>query len=120
LATWGKMLYPCLEAAEQLSAAGVSCEVIDLRSLRPMDHQTVVCSVHKTHRLVIVHETWPYGGPGAELVDRVQREAFDVLDAPILRCTGRDAPMPYNKTLESLTIPDTKTVMAAVRAVMAY
>jgi pyruvate dehydrogenase E1 component beta subunit len=120
LATWGKMLYPCLEAAEQLSAAGVSCEVIDLRSLRPMDHHTVVRSVHKTHRLVIVHETWPYGGPGAELVDRVQREAFDVLDAPILRCTGRDAPMPYNKTLESLTIPDAKTVMAAVRAVMAY
>ncbi|MFO0557608.1 MAG: pyruvate dehydrogenase complex E1 component subunit beta [Polyangiales bacterium] len=120
LATWGKMLYPCLEAAEQLSGAGVSCEVIDLRSLRPMDHETVVRSVHKTRRLVVVHEAWPYGGPGAELVDRVQREAFDVLDAPILRCTGRDAAMPYNKTLESLTIPDAKTVLAAVRAVMAY
>lgn len=120
LATWGKMLYPCLEAAEQLAGAGVSCEVVDLRSLRPMDHGTVVRSVHKTHRLVVVHEAWPYGGPGAELVDRVQRESFDVLDAPILRCTGRDAAMPYNKTLESLTIPDAKTVLAAVRAVMAY
>jgi pyruvate dehydrogenase E1 component beta subunit len=120
LATWGKMLFPCLEAAEQLSGAGVSCEVIDLRSLRPMDHETVVRSVHKTHRLVVVHEAWPYGGPGAELVDRVQREAFDELDAPIVRCTGRDAAMPYNKTLESLTIPDAKTVLAAVRAVMAY
>jgi len=120
LATWGKMLYPCLEAAEKLSGAGVWCEVIDLRSLRPMDHETVVRSVRKTHRLVVVHEAWPYGGPGAELVDRVQREAFDELDAPILRCTGRDASMPYNKTLESLTIPDAKTVLAAVRAVMAY
>ncbi len=120
LATWGKMLYPCLEAAEQLASGGPSCEVVDLRSLRPMDHETVVRSVRKTGRLVVVHEAWPYGGPGAELVDRVQREAFDALDAPILRCTGRDASMPYNKKLEELTIPDAKTVLAAVRAVMAY
>lgn len=120
IATWGKMLYPCLEAAEELAKNGPSCEVIDLRSLRPMDHETVVTSVRKTGRLVVVHETWPYGGPGAELVDRVQRAAFDALDAPILRCTGRDASMPYNKNLEQLTIPDAKTVIAAVRAVTAY
>lgn len=120
LATWGKMLWPCLDAAEQLSKSGPSCEVIDLRSLRPMDHETVVRSVRKTGRLVVVHETWPYGGPGAELVDRVQREAFDALDAPVLRCTGRDASMAYNKKLEDLTIPDAKTVLAAVRAVMSY
>lgn len=120
IATWGKMLYPCLEAAEELAKNGPSCEVIDLRSLRPMDHETVVKSVRKTGRLVVVHETWPYGGPGAELVDRVQRAAFDALDAPILRCTGRDASMPYNKNLEQLTIPDAKTVIAAVRAVTAY
>lgn len=120
IATWGKMLYPCLEAAEELAKSGPSCEVIDLRSLRPMDHETVVKSVRKTGRLVVVHEAWPYGGPGAELVDRVQRAAFDALDAPILRCTGRDASMPYNKNLEQLTIPDAKTVIAAVRAVTAY
>jgi pyruvate dehydrogenase E1 component beta subunit len=121
LATWGKMLYPCLDAAEQLAkSGGPSCEVVDLRSLRPMDHHSVVRSVRKTGRLVVVHEAWPYGGPGAELVDRVQREAFDALDAPILRCTGRDASMPYNKKLEDMTIPDAKTVLAAVRAVMAY
>lgn len=121
LATWGKMLYPCLDAAEQLAKSdGPSCEVVDLRSLRPMDHHSVVRSVRKTGRLVVVHEAWPYGGPGAELVDRVQREAFDALDAPILRCTGRDASMPYNKKLEDMTIPDAKTVLAAVRAVMAY
>ena len=120
IATWGKMLWQCLDAAEQLSKGGPSCEVIDLRSLRPMDHETVVRSVRKTGRLVVVHETWPYGGPGAELVDRVQREAFDALDAPVLRCTGRDASMAYNKKLEDLTIPDAKTVLAAVRAVMSY
>jgi pyruvate dehydrogenase E1 component beta subunit len=121
LATWGKMLLPCLDAAEQLAkGGGPSCEVIDLRTLRPLDHHTVVESVRKTGRLVVVHEAWPYGGPGAELVDRVQREAFDALDAPVLRCTGRDASMPYNKKLEDLTIPDAKTVLAAVRAVMAY
>jgi pyruvate dehydrogenase E1 component beta subunit len=120
LATWGKMLPPCLEAAEALSAQGTSCEVIDLRSLRPLDHGTVVQSVRKTGRLVIVHEAWPYGGPGAELSDRVQREAFDALDAPVLRCTGRDAPMPYNKKLEDLTIPDAKSVFAAARAALAY
>jgi pyruvate dehydrogenase E1 component beta subunit len=120
IATWGKMLWQCLDAAEQLAKGGPSCEVIDLRSLRPMDHETVVRSVRKTGRLVVVHETWPYGGPGAELVDRVQREAFDALDAPVLRCTGRDASMAYNKKLEDLTIPDAKTVLAAVRAVMSY
>ncbi|MBL8682022.1 MAG: pyruvate dehydrogenase complex E1 component subunit beta [Myxococcales bacterium] len=121
LATWGKMLLPCLEAAEQLAkSGGPSCEIVDLRTLRPLDHHTVVESVRKTGRLVVVHEAWPYGGPGAELVDRVQREAFDALDAPVLRCTGRDAAMPYNKKLEDMTIPDAKTVLAAVRAVMAY
>jgi pyruvate dehydrogenase E1 component beta subunit len=76
--------------------------------------------VHKTGRVVVVHEAWPYGGVGAEVVDRVQRDGFDDLAAPILRVAGRDASMPYNKKLEDLTIPDAKTVIAAVRSVLAY
>jgi pyruvate dehydrogenase E1 component beta subunit len=119
IATWGKMLLPSLEAANLLTKENIQCEVVDLRSLRPLDHQTVVESVHKTGHLLIVHEAWPYGGPGAELSDRVQREAFSSLAAPILRLTGRDAPMPYNAKLEALTIPDTNTVLAGVRAVLA-
>lgn len=120
LVTWGKMLPVCLAAAEQLAAEKVGCDVVDLRSLRPLDHHAVVRSVRKTGRCVVVHEHWPYGGVGAEVVDRVQREAFDDLDAPIARVTGRDAPMPYNKKLEAMTIPDATTVVTAVRAVLAY
>ncbi len=120
LVTWGKMLPVCLAAADELAGEGVECEVIDLRSLRPLDHAPIVESVRKTGRAVVVQEAWPYGGVGAEVVDRVQREAFDDLAAPVLRVTGRDASMPYNKKLEDLCVPDAKSVIAAVRAVLAY
>jgi pyruvate dehydrogenase E1 component beta subunit len=120
LVTWGKMLFACLGAAEELAKEGIECEVVDLRSLRPLDHGPIIESVRKTHRCVVVQEAWPYGGVGAEVVDRVQREAFDELDAPIARVTGRDAPMPYNKRLEDLTIPDARSVVTAVKAVLAY
>lgn len=118
--TWGKMLPHCLEAAATLEREKISLEIVDLRSLRPLDSNTVVESVRKTGRCVVVHEHWPYGGVGAEVVDRVQRDAFDDLDAPVLRVTGRDAPMAYNRALELLTLPDAKSVVAAVRAVLAY
>jgi pyruvate dehydrogenase E1 component beta subunit len=118
--SWGKMVHACLGAADELVHEGVEVELVDLRSLRPMDHGTVVDSVRRTGRAVVVHESWPFGGVGAEVVDRIQRDAFDHLLAPVLRVTGRDASMPYNKRLEDLTIPDAKTVVAAVRAVMAY
>lgn len=120
IATWGKMLLVVLAAAEELAKEGVQCEVVDLRSLRPLDHGTVAQSVRKTHRLLIVHEHWPYGGPGAELADRVQREAFGSLDAPIARVTGRDASMPYNKKLEDLMVPDARAVTEAARALLAW
>ena len=107
-------------AAEELAKENVQCEIIDLRSLRPLDHAPIVESVHKTGRAVVVQEAWPFGGVGAEVVDRLQREAFDDLAAPVLRVTGRDASMPYNKKLEDLTIPDAKSVVAAVQAVMKY
>lgn len=118
--TWGKMLLAALAAADALAGEGVECEVVDLRSLRPLDHAPVVASVEKTGRCLVVQESWPFGGVGAEVVDRVQREAFGALRAPVLRVTGRDAPMPYNKKLEDLTIPSTDTVVRGVRALLAY
>jgi len=109
IVTWGRPYYEVLKAADELAKQGIECEVIDPRTLRPLDHATIVASVKKTNRLVVVHEHWPYGGPGAEIVDRVQREAFDDLDAPIGRVTGRDVPMPYALNLEErvLVVPKT-------------
>jgi len=117
LVTWSRAYQPTLEAAEILAKRGIEAEVIDLRTLRPLDHDTVIRSVRKTHRLVIVHDHWPYGGPGAELVDRVQRDAFDELDAPIGRVTGLDVPMPYALNLEQLVIVQADAVVRAVEQV---
>ena len=100
------------------SPEGIECDVVDLRSLRPLDEDTIVRSVEKTHRCVMVHEGWPYGGVGAEVADRVQRLAFDSLDAPILRVTTLDVPMPYNAKLEQMCIPQPARVIAAVKRVV--
>ena len=105
------------QAAEKLVAAGVDVELIDLRTLRPMDSATVIASVKKTGRLVTVEEGWPQSGIGAELVARVVAEAFDYLDAPPVRVTGKDVPMPYAANLEKLALPSTDDVIAAVNAV---
>jgi pyruvate dehydrogenase E1 component beta subunit len=105
------------QATEKLVAAGVDVELIDLRTLRPMDSATVVESVKKTGRLVTVEEGWPQGGIGAELASRVGSEAFDYLDAPITRVTGKDVPMPYAANLEKLALPSVDEVVAAVNAV---
>jgi pyruvate dehydrogenase E1 component beta subunit len=102
--TWGRPYATVLEVAKELEQEGISCEVIDPRTLRPLDHASIVQSVKKTNRCVVVHEHWPYGGPGAEIVDRVQREAFDHLDAPVLRATNLDVPMPYALHLENEVI----------------
>jgi len=118
IVTWGRTYYTVLEAAQSLDKQGISCEVIDPRTLRPLDHETVVKSVRKTNRCVIVHEHWPLGGPGAELVDRVQREAFDYLDSPVLRVTNADIPMPYALNLENQVIVSAERVIAAVRKVL--
>ncbi|MCZ7686018.1 MAG: hypothetical protein M5U28_47570 [Sandaracinaceae bacterium] len=96
----------------------MGCEVIDPRTLRPLDHETIVRSVKKTNRCVVVHEHWPYGGPGAEIVDRVQREAFDWLDAPVLRATNLDVPMPYAINLENEVIVTEQRVREAIRKVL--
>jgi pyruvate dehydrogenase E1 component beta subunit len=105
------------QATEKLVAAGVDVELIDLRTLRPMDSDTVIESVKKTGRLVTVEEGWPQGGIGAELSARVSEQAFDYLDAPVIRVTGKDVPMPYAANLEKLALPNVDEVIAAVNAV---
>lgn len=116
--SWSRMVHVSLEAAAELQKEGISAEVVDLRSLRPLDEETIVNSISKTHRAVVVHEGFPYGGVGAEVVDRIQRLAFDELDAPVLRVTTRDVPMPYNAKLEQYVIPQAGGVIESVRRVL--
>ncbi len=115
IVAYSRMTHVALDAAAELEKEGISVEVIDLRSLRPLDEDAIVRSVERTHRCVVVHEGWPYGGVGAEICDRVQRLAFDSLDSPVLRVATLDVPMPYNLTLEQLCIPQAPRVVAAVR-----
>ena len=113
-----KMLHVALEAAEKLAVEHeVEAEVVDLRSLRPLDLDTYVASVKKTNRAVVVEEGWPVAGIGAQVVDDIQREAFDYLDAPVARVSGLDAPMHYARALEKLIVPDASAVVNAVRHV---
>lgn len=116
--TWGRPYHTVMKVAEELAGDGIACEVIDPRTLRPLDSGTIVQSVKKTNRCVIVHEHWPYGGPGAEIVDRIQREAFDWLDAPVLRVTNLDVPMPYALHLENEVIVTEQRVREAIRKVL--
>ncbi|QYO78547.1 pyruvate dehydrogenase complex E1 component subunit beta [Devosia salina] len=105
------------QATEKLVAAGIDVELIDLRTLRPLDIDTVIESVKKTGRLVTVEEGWPQGGIGSEISARVMEGAFDYLDAPVTRVTGKDVPMPYAANLEKLALPNVDEVIAAVNAV---
>ncbi|HET8624360.1 MAG TPA: pyruvate dehydrogenase complex E1 component subunit beta [Gemmatimonadales bacterium] len=113
-----KTVAVALRAAEQLAADEVDAEVLDLRTIRPLDQATLLESVGKTHRCVVVEEGWPFAGVGAQVVDLLQREAFDQLDAPVLRVTGADVPMPYNKRLEKAAKPDADKVTEAARKVL--
>jgi pyruvate dehydrogenase E1 component beta subunit len=111
-----KTVAPALKAAELLAGEhGVSAEVVDLRSLRPLDEATIVASVTKTSRCVVAEEGWPHCGIGAQVVDVIQREAFDSLDAPVLRVAQADVPMPYNKLLERAAKPSAERIAAAAR-----
>ncbi|MCE9649421.1 MAG: pyruvate dehydrogenase complex E1 component subunit beta [Parvibaculum sp.] len=107
----------CLDAAAKLEAEGIDAEIIDLRTIRPLDIETIVASVKKTNRLVTVEETWPVCGIGGEIAAQVQAKAFDWLDAPILRVTQKDVPMPYAANLEKLALPSADDVVEAVKAV---
>jgi pyruvate dehydrogenase E1 component beta subunit len=106
-----------LKAAEVLESQGVSCEVIDPRTIRPLDIETIIASVKKTNRVVVAEESHPFCGVGAELSAEINERAFDYLDAPVRRISGADVPMPYAKNLEKMAIPGVEQVVAAVREV---
>jgi len=111
------MVGRALEAAEILAAEGIEAEVIDLRSIRPLDTETVVESVKRTNRIVSVEEGWPFAGIGAEIGMRMMEDAFDYLDAPVVRVTGEDVPMPYAANLEELALPQAEKIAAAAKRV---
>ena len=107
-----------LKAAEQLATENIEAEVVDLRTIRPLDTEAILASVAKTNRAVVLEEGWPFAGVGAQVVDLIQSEAFDLLDAPVLRVTGADVPMPYNKQLERLAKVDSAKAVAAAKRVL--
>ena len=118
IVAYGKMVHEALRAAEILATDDeVEAEVIDLRSVRPIDVPTVIDSVRKTNRALVVEEGWPVANIGAQLVDDIQREAFDELDAPIARVAGLDVPMPYARNLEKQVLPSADDILAAARRV---
>lgn len=118
IVAWSIGMTYALGAAEELAKEGVEAEVIDLRTLRPMDIDTVIESVKKTNRCVTVEEGWPQNGVGAEIAARLMEQAFDYLDAPVTRVSGKDVPMPYAANLEKLALPSVAEVVEAAKAVL--
>ena len=117
IVSWSRGMVYALEAAKQLEAEGIDAEVIDLRTLRPLDIETVLASVQKTNRIVTVEEAWPVCSVGSEICAQVVEHAFDYLDAPPTKVSGVDVPMPYAASLEKLALPNTARVVAAAKAV---
>ncbi|MGH7894531.1 MAG: pyruvate dehydrogenase complex E1 component subunit beta [Candidatus Binatia bacterium] len=118
LVTWGKMVHTSLEAAKRLAGDGIEIEVLDLRTIRPLDTEAVLASVRRTHRLLVVQEGWPFAGLAAEVIALVAAEAFDDLDAPPARVTNLDVPMPYATNLEQLVVPSPERVVGTVREML--
>jgi acetoin:2,6-dichlorophenolindophenol oxidoreductase subunit beta len=116
---WGRMANESLAAAETLEAEGISVEVIDPRTLQPLDTATIVESVRKTHRAVVVHEAVRFGGLGAEVAAQIQQEAFDYLDAPVERIGAPFSPVPFSPALEAHYLPDAKSIAEGIRATVA-
>ncbi|MEA2698707.1 MAG: pyruvate dehydrogenase component beta subunit [Myxococcales bacterium] len=115
---WSKMVKLALAAAEQLATEGIEVEVVDPRTIRPLDEELLVASVKKTGRCLIVEEGWPFNGVGAEIAYRIGKACFDDLDAPVERLTGADMPMPYNHHLEAQCVPDIARTVAAVKRLL--
>ena len=115
LVSFGKMVGYCLQAADILEKEGISCEVVNLRSLKPIDRETIAQYVKKTHRLISVEEGWPQNGIGAEIISIAIEESFDALDAPPERITGVDVPMPYSGVLESAALPSVDDIIVTAR-----
>ena len=116
--THGKMIHVALQAAGKLEKDGIEADVLDLRTIRPLDVDAILGTVAKTNRVVYVEEGWPYAGTGAQIVSMIQEEAFDELDAPIVRVTQADIPMPYAKNLEILAKPSADRVVQACNKVL--
>ncbi|MCP4922881.1 MAG: pyruvate dehydrogenase complex E1 component subunit beta [bacterium] len=117
LVAFSIMVGKALQAADILAEQGIQAEVIDLRTLRPLDHKTIVTSVEKTNRIVSIEEGWPQAGIGAEIAALIQEHAFDHLDAPVKRVTGVDVPMPYAANLEQMALPQVDHIVSAVKGV---
>ena len=118
IVSFNKMMKVALGAAEELAKEGIEAEVIDLRTIRPLDWFTILESVKKTNRLVIVEEQWPFSSVSSEITYRIQKEGFDYLDAPIRRITAADAPMHYAPNLVKLYMPDVERTVKLVKEVM--
>jgi pyruvate dehydrogenase E1 component beta subunit len=117
IVSWSIGMTYALKAAEELAKDGIEAEVIDLRTLKPMDTDTIIESVKKTGRAVTVEEGWQQSGVGAEIAARIMENAFDYLDAPVTRVSGKDVPMPYAANLEKLALPSVAQVVEAAKAV---
>ena len=118
--TYAATVYKALEAAEQLAEQGISVEVLDLRTLAPLDDEAIVATVKKTNRLLIVHEDTRTGGIAGEITARVSESCFEWLDAPILRVTAADIPLPYSPPLEDYVLPQTADIVRAVKRLASY
>lgn len=118
IVSFGKMMKIVYAAADELAKENINAEVIDLRTVRPIDYETVINSIKKTNRLVLVEESWPLGNISTEVAFKVQSEAFDFMDAPIIRVCGKDVPLPYAPTLIEAYLPNAERVIAAVKQVL--
>jgi pyruvate dehydrogenase E1 component beta subunit len=118
IVSFNKMMKVALAAAEELAKEGIDAELIDLRTIRPLDHATIIKSVKKTNRLVVVDENWPFGSVASEVAYRVQKDAFDFLDAPVFRVNQADVPLAFTPTLIEASLPSVPRVVKAVKEVM--
>lgn len=118
LVSFNKMMLPTMQAAEELEKEGFSAEVIDLRTIRPLDFQTIVASVKKTNRLIVIDESWPFAGVSAEVAYEIQKYAFDYLDAPVIRVNSADTSLPYAPTLVEEYLPNPEKIIKAAKEVM--
>jgi len=118
IVSFGKIIKEAYKAAEELEKENISCEIIDLRTIRPMDHKTIIESVKKTNRLVILEESWPFGNISTEITYQVQEQAFDYLDAPIIKINTADTPAPYSPNLLKEWLPNSDDVVKAVKKVL--
>ncbi|MBO0331504.1 pyruvate dehydrogenase complex E1 component subunit beta [[Muricauda] lutisoli] len=118
IVSFGKIIKEAYKAADELEKDGISCEIIDLRTVRPMDHETILASVKKTNRMVILEEAWPFGNVATEIIYHVQDKAFDYLDAPIVKLNTADTPAPYSPVLLAEWLPNHEDVIKAVKKVL--